>query len=96
MEANLRDADLGYANLRTAYLGYANLTRANLFGADLQDVPIFFFGTDLTDADMNLTNLSESLFDCTSLKTINFAVNANQIHIVEIINGSPTEVSSCQ
>ena len=47
---------------------------------------------------MNLTNLSETKFDCESVRTVttNFAVNSNQLHIVEINNGSIKEISSCQ
>jgi hypothetical protein len=51
-----------------------------------------------TNVDMNLTNLSETKFDCESVRTVptNFAVNSNQLHIVEINNGSTKEISNCQ
>jgi hypothetical protein len=44
---------------------------------------------------MNLTNLSETRFDCESVRTVttNSAVNSNQLHIVEINNGSIMEIS---
>ena len=45
---------------------------------------------------MNLTNLRETKFDCESVRTVttNFAVNANQFHIIGINNGSIKEISS--
>jgi hypothetical protein len=43
-------------------------------------------------------NLSETKFDCESVRTAttNFAVNANQLHIIEINNRTIKEISSCQ
>ena len=43
-------------------------------------------------------SLSETKFDSESVRTVttNFAVNSNQLHIVEINNGSIKEISSCQ
>jgi hypothetical protein len=68
---------------------------ASLADADLSDA--YVVKDNLTNVDMNLTNLSETKFDCESVRTVtNFAVNPNQLHIVEINNGSIKEISSCQ
>ena len=72
----------------------ADLTNTDLFGADLTNADLR--GAILTNANMTLTNLRESLFDCKSLKTVEFPVNTSQIHIVESNNGSLKEVLSCQ
>ena len=63
--------------------------------ADLSDANIV--RDNLTNVDMNLTNLSEAKFDCESVRTVttNFTLNSNQLHIVEINNGSIKEISSC-
>jgi uncharacterized protein YjbI with pentapeptide repeats len=75
-----------------------NTTLANgsLADADLADA--YVVKDNLSNVDMNLTNLSETKFDCESVRTVttNFAVNSNQLHIVEINNGSIKEISSCQ
>ena len=65
---------------------------APIVGVTLND-SISVSSSSLTNADFNLANLNEALFDCKSLRTTNFTVNTSQIHIV---NSSLNEVSSCK
>ena len=66
-----------------------NPNDTKLINADLRD-------SDLTNADLTLTRLNGSIFNCESLITDNLIANANQFHIIEKSNGSLKEVSSCQ
>ncbi len=72
------------------------LVNASLADADLSDA--YVVKDNLTNVDMNFTNLSETKFDCESVRTVptKFAVNSNQLHIVEIDSGRIKEISSCQ
>ena len=72
----------------------ADLTDADLSFADLTDT--FLYHTILTNANMNLTNLQNSIVSCKSVESTYFTVNVSQAHIVEIINGTIREVASCQ
>jgi uncharacterized protein YjbI with pentapeptide repeats len=88
--ANLTNAILHIADLTNSDLRGIDLTGAELFRADLTNTDLR--GATLANADLSLTNLRESLFDCTSLRTANSTVNASQIHIVDSLQ---KEVSSC-
>jgi uncharacterized protein YjbI with pentapeptide repeats len=91
VNASVADADLSDASLVNT-----TLANASLADADLSDA--YIVRDNLTNVDTHLTNLSETKFDCESVRTVttNFAVNANQFHIVEVNNGSIKEISSCQ
>ena len=63
-----------------------NPNDTKLINADLRD-------SDLTNADLTLTRLNGSIFNCESLKTADLTGNTSQIHIVDSHNN---EVSNCQ
>jgi uncharacterized protein YjbI with pentapeptide repeats len=62
-----------------------NPNDTKLINADLRD-------SNLTNADLTLTRLNSSIFNCESLRTANLTGNTNQFHIVDSNN---KEVSSC-
>jgi hypothetical protein len=47
----------------------------------------------LSNANLNLADLGNSLFDCKSLNSTGFIINSNQMHIVD---SNLKELSSCQ
>jgi uncharacterized protein YjbI with pentapeptide repeats len=51
---------------------------------------------NLTNADLALTDLSKSIFNCDSLKTTSLNRNNSQFQIAEYINGTLVEVSGCR
>jgi uncharacterized protein YjbI with pentapeptide repeats len=83
---SLFNADLTDADLSNADLIYADVSNADLTNTDLRS-------SNLTNANLNLANLRDSLFDCNSLNTTSFTINANQVHIVD---SNLKEVSNCQ
>src|SRR5215211_6624595 len=92
--ASLPGANLGGAGLSHAIFDGADLTNARLEFADLTNA--FVLNSTLTNADLNLANLNESIFDCSSVRTvINLAVvNVTQIHIVDS-NRNEVSISNC-
>ena len=66
INAILSNASLADADLSDSYLRNNDLSNANLYGAGLSDAYLI---RDNLNADSNLTNLSETKFDCESVRT---------------------------